>query len=179
MDVFTGRKTEALVSHHLLISRLEVKWEHKQLIIISDDFFCSLIGDDYAAQNNVQVPNQVLGSAIRNFWAEGERNVMVMTARVMGINGVVSAWEVIEMKLLGLREAGMLNFENLQTDATIDIPYPMGENGEEIGRRGRAAVMEIHIPMWDTPPSILKATIQEISIGKKVRETSSFEDESS
>jgi translation initiation factor 5A len=134
VDIFTGKRTDALVSHHLLISRLEVTWEPKQLLDISDDFFCSLIGDNHAAQGNVDVPNKVLGRAIRNFWAEGERNVMVMTARVIGINGVMSAWEMIEMKLLGVRGAGILVFKNLQTDATIDIPYPTRERSSEFAK---------------------------------------------
>jgi hypothetical protein len=68
-----------LVSHHVLISRLEVKWERKELLDISDDLLCFLIGDD-KTEENVEVPDQVLGKAIQNFWADGERNVMLMTA---------------------------------------------------------------------------------------------------
>jgi hypothetical protein len=68
-----------LVSHHVLISRLEVKWERKELLDISDDLLCFLIGDDNT-EENVEVPDQVLGKAIQNFWADGERNVMLMTA---------------------------------------------------------------------------------------------------
>ena len=42
---------------------------------------CSLIGDDNIIEENVEVPYQVLGKAIHNFWADGERNVMVMCHR--------------------------------------------------------------------------------------------------
>ncbi|PMD21321.1 hypothetical protein NA56DRAFT_550831, partial [Hyaloscypha hepaticicola] len=92
-DIFTGKQREALVNHHVLISRLEVKWERTELLNISDDFLCSLIGDDNTVEENVEVPDQVLGKAIQTFWADGERNVMVVTAEVMGITGVVSAYE--------------------------------------------------------------------------------------
>jgi len=95
---------------------------------------------------------------------------MVKTAETMGMKGVVSAWEVIEMKLLGVQGAGMLKFETLETGASMDVPYPIGEKGEEIGRlledieRGRTVVMELNFPI----PTEL--TIPSIIIGKEVRE---------
>jgi translation elongation factor P/translation initiation factor 5A len=80
VDIFTGTQMEALVSNYVLITRLEVKWKRKELLNISDDLMCSLIGDDDTVEENVEVPDQVLGKAIQNFWADEERNVMLMTA---------------------------------------------------------------------------------------------------
>lgn len=74
------------------------------------------------------------------------------TAKAMGIKGVVSAWKTVEMKLLGVQGAGMLEFENLKTGASIDVPHPIGEKGEDIGRlledieRERTVVMEKNVP---------------------------------
>lgn len=126
-DIFTGKQGEALVNHHVLISRLEVKRERTELFNISDAFLCSLIGDDNTVEENVEVPDQVLGKAIQTFWADGERNVMVVTAEVMGIKGVVSAYEVVEMELLGILGAGVLKFIDLATGAKVDVPHPMGD----------------------------------------------------
>ena len=181
-DIFTGKQMEALVSHHVLISRLEVKWERKELLNISDDLMCSLIGDDNTVEENVEVPDQVLGKAIQNFWADGERNVMLMTAEVMGIKGVVSAYEVVEIELLGICGTGLLKLINLATGATVDVPHPVGGMGEEIERlleeveKGRSEVMEVNIRM---PHKILypsESTTPEIWIVRQIRDTYLGED---
>jgi hypothetical protein len=132
--------------------------ERKQLLSISDDFFCSLIAGDNVPEDNISIPNEALAKAIKDFWAEGERNVMGKTAEAMGIKGVILAWEVVEMKLLGVQRAGMLKFENLETGVSMDVPHPMGE-GEKIDRlleveKGQNMVMGIHFTMpteWTIP----------------------------
>ena len=128
-DIFTGKQKEALVSHHVLISRLEVNWERKELLNISDDLMCSLIGDENTVEEKVEVPDQVLGKAIQNFWADGERNVMLMTAEIMGIKGVVSAYEVVEIELLGIRETGVLHFYKSDDQCDGRCAASRGEKG--------------------------------------------------
>lgn len=176
MDIFTGNKMESLIDSILLIPRLEAKWEHKQLLSISEDFFCSLIGENNIAEENIRVHNEAFGKAIKDFWADGERNVIVRTAKSVGIEGVVAAWEVVEMKLLGAREAGMLGFENVETGVSIDVQHPTGEKGEEIGGlledvdKGREVMMEIHVPMrMESTIRAVDSTIRTILIGKEVR----------
>jgi hypothetical protein len=46
---------------------------------------------------------------------------MVSTAGDVGPTGVVSAWEVGEMGLRGIQEAGMLRLENMEMGALIDV----------------------------------------------------------
>jgi hypothetical protein len=61
----------------------------------------------------------------------------------------------------------MLEFENLETGASIDVSHPIGEKGVEIGRlfedveRGRIVVMEMYVPT----PMVL--TIPAVSMGKR------------
>jgi hypothetical protein len=44
-------------------------------------------------EENLEVPDQDLGKAIQKLWADRERNVIVMTGEVVGIEGVVSTCE--------------------------------------------------------------------------------------
>jgi hypothetical protein len=109
---------------------------------------------------------------------------MVMTAEVMGIKGVVSAYEVVEMELLGIRGAGVLNFIDLATGAKVDVPHPMGAQGgrgekerllEEV-ERGQKVVMEINISMPQKIVCLSKSAIPEILTGRQIRDTYPVED---
>jgi hypothetical protein len=100
----------------------------------------------------------------------------------MGIKGVVSAYEVVEMELLGICGMGVLKLINLATGATVDVPHPVGEKGEEIERlleeveKGRNVVMEVNIRM---PHKILypsESTTPEIWIGRQIRDAYPGED---
>jgi hypothetical protein len=40
--------------------------------------------------------------------------------------------KLVEMKLLRIREAGVLDFENVDASAAIDVPHPVGEEGRRL-----------------------------------------------
>ena len=101
-----------MVNPCLLVPLLEIKWERrKQLLSIPDDYFCSLIDDNNETEDDVEVPDQVFGEAIKNFWAGGERNVMVTTAEIMEMRGAVFAWKVVEMESLVSKKPECWNTE--------------------------------------------------------------------
>jgi hypothetical protein len=178
-DVFTGEKKEDLVSSRLLLSRLEVQWEQKRLVSISEDFLCSLVSDNKIIEDNVEVPNRILGKAITRLWADGRRKITVRIAQSMGLRGVAGAWEVRYMKLLGTKGTEMLELEHLDTGARLDILHPTEKKGEDMRtllwevKSGRKVVMEILFPLSDFSP---EWTIGAISVGKEVMEEFLLED---
>ncbi|PMD50883.1 uncharacterized protein K444DRAFT_711159 [Hyaloscypha bicolor E] len=88
-DILIRKKWEALADLRLLVSQLEVEEEEKHLLNISDDYFCSTVGDNNKPEDEVEGPNQLLGKAIKDIWTDGEPNIMVTTTDTMEMKGVV------------------------------------------------------------------------------------------
>ncbi|RKF56305.1 Eukaryotic translation initiation factor 5A [Golovinomyces cichoracearum] len=93
MDIFTNKKLEELCpsTHNMNVPNV-VRKEY-QLLDISDDGFLSLMSDDGEIRDDVQVPAGDIGTKIRKYFTDEEKDTNVTVLTSMGEQLAIEAKE--------------------------------------------------------------------------------------